>query len=81
MRREGHALRVWNQLDERAQAVRHVTTISRTPSLAISGITGGNTRGINGLESIILILLTVTFQGWDNFPSVIRNLEKYYSKN
>jgi len=64
-------------LEERAPPVRHLTAISRTPSLAISNFTG---RGISGLESLILILLTLEFQGWDNFSSVIRNLEKFYSK-
>jgi hypothetical protein len=56
--------------------VKHLNPISRTPSPA--QIFGGG--GIDAIESLVLILFTVAFQGWDNFPAVIQNLQKYFAK-
>lgn len=50
----------------------HLRTISRRPAPAQGGL--------DLVESVILLVFTVAFQGWDNFSSVIRNLQKYYSK-
>ena len=48
----------------------HIKTISRRPDLAQT----------DPIESIILLLLSVFFPEWDNFPTVIQNLQKFYSK-
>jgi len=32
------------------------------------------------LETIIILVMNVYFQSWDNYASVIRNLQKYYEK-
>jgi hypothetical protein len=53
--------------------VKHVANISRTPSIAQGGIDQG--------ESFILLLFTLAFSGWDNFPSVIQNLQKAFQKS
>ena len=50
----------------------HLKTISRRPGLA-----QGQTTAI---ETLVITLLSVFFQGWDNFSSVIQNLSKYYAK-
>lgn len=50
----------------------HLRTITRRPEPAQGGL--------DFIESIILLVYTVAFQGWDNFPSIIRNLQKFYSK-
>ncbi len=50
----------------------HIRTISRRPGLA-----QGQTTAI---ETIIITLLSVFFQGWDNFAPVIQNLSKFYAK-
>jgi len=53
--------------------MRHIRPISTAPQPAQQGqVTFG--------EQIILLLLTVFFQDWDNFPQVIQNLQKFYSK-
>ncbi|MBI2432240.1 MAG: hypothetical protein HYV26_05160 [Candidatus Hydrogenedentes bacterium] len=51
----------------------HIRPISRPPLLAQEG-------QLTPAETVILLLLTVIFQDWDNFAVVIRNLEKFYSK-
>lgn len=53
--------------------MQHLTPISRTPLVAQEGNT-------SGLEQVILLLMTVIFQDWDNFLPVLQNLEKFYSK-
>jgi hypothetical protein len=59
--------------------MKHVQSVSRTPSLAqLPGF--GNNTGIDPIESLILILLTVFFSSYRNFPEVIQNLQKYYRK-
>ena len=32
------------------------------------------------VEQAIITLLTIFFNDWDNFPVVIQNLQKFYSK-
>jgi len=32
------------------------------------------------LEALILAFITIFFNDWDNFQSVIQNLSKFYSK-
>lgn len=51
----------------------HIRPISRPPSPAQEG-------NVTALESIILLLMSVIFQDWDNFGPVIQNLRKFYSK-
>ena len=53
--------------------MRHVKTISCAPAAAQEG-------QLDMTENIIIILLTVIFQGWDNFQPVIQNLQSFYSK-
>jgi hypothetical protein len=60
--------------------MKHIHSVSRTPSLAQLPGFGGPTTGINPIESLILVLLTIFFSSYRNFPEVIQNLQKYYSK-
>lgn len=32
------------------------------------------------LEQVILTIFNIYFRGWDNFPAVLSNLEKFYAK-
>jgi hypothetical protein len=50
----------------------HIRSISRAPQLAQGGT--------SPLETIIILLTTVIFQDWDNFPQVIQQLSKFYAK-
>jgi len=52
--------------------MHHVKPMTRVPAPA-QGVT-------TPLESVILLLITVVFQDWDNFPQVIQNLQKFYAK-
>jgi len=52
--------------------MKHVRTITRGPAPAQGQV--------DPLETIIMLLLQVFFQDWDNFGTVIQNLRKYYSK-
>lgn len=52
--------------------MKHLTVISRASLPA-----GGE---MTALEQIILLLLGVYFQGWDNFATVLQNLTKFYQK-
>jgi hypothetical protein len=54
--------------------MKHINVISR------ASIFGGGTVGLDTAETIIIMLLSVFFNGWDNFTSVIQNLQKYYRK-
>lgn len=51
----------------------HIKPISRMPMRAQQG-------RLDIYETIIIILLSVFFSTWDNFPTVIQNLQKLYSK-
>lgn len=53
--------------------MKHLACVSRRPSPAQVGVT-------TPIETIILLLVTVLFRDWDNFPQVIQNLQKYYAK-
>jgi hypothetical protein len=53
---------------------KHINVISR------ASIFGGFTTGLDPIESVIILALSVFFNGWDNFQSVIQNLQKYYRK-
>lgn len=35
---------------------------------------------LDAVETIILLLVSIIFKDWDNFPQVIQNLEKYFGK-
>ncbi len=52
--------------------MKHLTVISRA-SLPVESAT-------TAIEQIILLLLGVYFQGWDNFMTVLQNLTKFYQK-
>jgi len=42
---------------------------------------GGNDMGdLDPAETIVILLLSAFFQDWLNFPTVIQNLQKFYSK-
>ena len=51
--------------------MKHIRTMSQTPSPA---------QNFAGVETGIILILTLIFQDWDNFPSVISNLQKAFSK-
>ncbi len=53
---------------------KHINVISR------ASMFGGLTTGLDAIESVILLLLSVFFNSWDNFTTVIQNLQKYYRK-
>jgi len=50
----------------------HIRPISRTEQPTIAEMTF--------LETIIILVMNVYFQSWDNYASVIQNLQKYYEK-
>jgi len=56
--------------------MKHINVVSRAQ---IPGI-GGNYGNMDLMETAIILLLTVFFNGWDNFNSVITNLSKFYRK-
>lgn len=59
--------------------MKHVKSVSRKPSLAqLPGF--GTQPGIDPFESLILIVLTIFFSSYNNFPEVITNLQKYFRK-
>lgn len=44
-------------------------------------ITGGGGYGNTSIgEQVILLVLTIFFSDWENYPTVIQNLQKYYQK-
>ncbi len=51
----------------------HVKLISRGKMPVAPGAT-------DVWETIILLLMSIIFRDWDNFPQVIQNLQKYYAK-
>jgi len=51
----------------------HLHLITRPPAPAQEG-------NVTPLESIIIALVSVIFQDWDNFQGVLQNLRKFYSK-
>lgn len=51
--------------------MKHVRPMSQMPLEA---------QDFPGVETAIVVVLTVLFQGWDNFPSVIQNLQKFFAK-
>ena len=59
------------------RAMRHLRAVSRVPKYAIGGNNYGNT---SIAEEVVIMLLTVFFSAWENFPAVIQNLQKYYRK-
>lgn len=52
--------------------MKHIYAISRT--------TAPQHAETTAVETIILYLVVVFFQSWDNFASVVQNLQKYYAK-
>lgn len=52
--------------------MKHIHAISRTASPPRAEL--------SAVETIVLYLFTIFFSTWDNFTTVIRNLQKYYSK-
>jgi len=53
--------------------MKHIHVISR------ASIFNG-TGGLDPIESVIILLMSVFFNSWDNFSSVVQNLQKYYRK-
>jgi hypothetical protein len=53
--------------------MKHIAPISQRPVAAQDPIS-------EALQGIVLLLFTALFSDWDNFPSVIQNLRKYYGK-
>ncbi len=54
--------------------MKHIHVISR------ASLFGNFTAGLDTIESVILLLMSVFFSSWDNFATVIQNLQKYYQK-
>ncbi|MBI2425760.1 MAG: hypothetical protein HYV27_23245 [Candidatus Hydrogenedentes bacterium] len=48
----------------------HLKSVSRTPVPAQT----------DAGESLIITLFSILFQDWDNFPQVIQDLSKFFSK-
>ncbi len=48
----------------------------RTLSLATTNSNSGGTYDL--LEEIVLLVISMFFSGWDNYSSVMQNLEKFY---
>lgn len=48
----------------------HIKPLSRTPEIG----------QLDGTESLILFIFTIFFNGFDNFRSVLTNLQKFFSK-
>jgi hypothetical protein len=57
--------------------MKHIRGITRTPAPAQTSLINGN---LSPIETLILLLITVFFRDWDNYPQVIQNLQKYYAK-
>lgn len=52
--------------------MKHVQVISRAGSPVPAETTL--------IETLILLILTTNFSDWDNYPQIIRNLQKFYQK-
>jgi hypothetical protein len=52
--------------------MKHLRAISRRPLQA-----QGQTTAV---ESLIMLVMGVIFQSWDNFATVAQNLQKYFAK-
>jgi len=52
----------------------HIRTISRLPR------TAQDFGRVTAIETVILLLMAQLFSSWDNFQTVISNLQKYFSK-
>lgn len=50
----------------------HIRTITRV-SMPGKG-------SIDPLEQIIILVIGIFFQDWDNYQAVLQNLQKFYSK-
>jgi len=59
--------------------MKHLSTVSRKPGLALIGGIGGGSNTTIG-EQLVILLMTVFFNDWENFSAVIQNLQKYYQK-
>lgn len=53
--------------------MRHLKTISQIPAPA-------SEKSMDIYETVIIVILSVIFKDWDNFVTVVQNLEKYYQK-
>lgn len=58
--------------------MKHIARITRLPAPAqFDDVVSGQ---LDLAETLVLLLLTAFFQDWLNFPTVLQNLRKYYSK-
>ncbi len=53
--------------------MKHVKPVTRTPMPAAES-------ELTLVEQIILSLIAIFFQDWENFSPVYENLQKYYAK-
>lgn len=58
--------------------MKHIGHISRMPARAQFG--GDTTGELEPAEQIVILLLSAFFQDYINLPTVLQNLQKYYSK-
>ena len=58
--------------------MKHIAPVSRIPARAQFG--SDFAGRIEPAEQLVILLLTAFFSDWINFPTVIRNLQKYYAK-
>jgi len=56
--------------------MKHINVVSR----AQIGSIFGSGEGLDLLEIAIMGVITAFFSGWDNYASVISNLQKFYRK-
>jgi hypothetical protein len=58
--------------------MKHIGRISRMPARA--QFDGGSTGDLEPAEQLVILLFAAFFQDWINLPTVVQNLQKYYSK-
>lgn len=56
--------------------MKHINVVSRAQ---ISDLFGSG-QGLDLLETVIIGVITAFFSGWDNYASVVQNLQKFYRK-
>lgn len=53
--------------------MKHLRLVSQRPQTA-------QQSQVSGVESLVLLMLTLLFRTWDNFSGVYQSLQKFYQK-
>ena len=53
--------------------MKHTKNITRMPNPAQMGVT-------TPLETLIILLMSTIFEGWDNLRPALQGLQKFYAK-